>query len=75
MAATFVLARVLNRHDDLDFLCAWYARHGAAFSLGRGNALRFENRDEAEAALSRARRLVPAFIDGRVIPYRVIPLP
>ncbi|SDR63395.1 hypothetical protein SAMN05519103_08570 [Rhizobiales bacterium GAS113] len=74
-AAGFVIARVINRHGELDYLCGWDADWGTSASLSLARALRFPDRAETEAACERARSLVPTFVDGRAIEYRVMPAP
>jgi hypothetical protein len=71
----FVVARVINRYEEHDYLCGWDAQWGTSASLSLARALRFPDRAEADAACGRARSLVPTFVDGRSIEYRVIPAP
>ncbi|SDR63813.1 hypothetical protein SAMN05519103_09065 [Rhizobiales bacterium GAS113] len=73
--AGFVIARVINRHGEHDYLCGWDADWGTSASLSLARALRFPERAEGEAACERARSLVPTFVDGREIEYRVMPAP
>ncbi|SEF02195.1 hypothetical protein SAMN05519104_7835 [Rhizobiales bacterium GAS188] len=73
--AGFVIARVINRHGEHDYLCGWDADWGTSSSLSLAGALRFPDRAEAEGACERARSLVPTFVDGRAIEYRVMPDP
>ncbi|MGH6754561.1 MAG: hypothetical protein ACREDP_20600 [Bradyrhizobium sp.] len=73
--AEFVIARVINRYGDCDYLCGWDDDWGTVASLSLARALRFPDRVEADGACERARSLVPIFVDGRPIEYRVIPAP
>jgi hypothetical protein len=68
----FLVARVLNRFGDMDYLCAWDRDFGTATSLSPTRALPFPTEAEARDACERASHLVPTFIDGRRIEYRVI---
>lgn len=69
----FGVARVLNSHGDLDYLCGWQGRWTLCSALSR--ALRFPTEAVAAGAAARAARLVPRFMDGRPIEWRVVPLP
>jgi len=73
--AEFVIARVINRYGDCDYLCGWDSDWGTSASLSLARAIRFRDRIEADGACQRARNLVPTFVDGRPIEYRVIPAP
>lgn len=70
----FLVARLLNCSGDMDYLCAWDRDYGTATSLSPARALRFSTEAEANDARDRARKLVPTFVDGRPIEYRVIPM-
>ena len=69
----WVVARVINRSGELDYLCAWDEKWGTVASLSLMRALRFATEAEAVAGCERARGLVPMFIDGRPIEYRAFP--
>jgi hypothetical protein len=73
--AVFVIARVINRYGECDYLCGWDIAWGTCASLSLARALRFPDQAAADAACERARRLVPIFVDGRLIEYRAIPAP
>jgi hypothetical protein len=70
--ASFVVARVINRFEEMDYLYAWDRDLGTTMSLSLARALRFATEVEAQAACDRARHLDPNFVDGRPIRYRVI---
>jgi hypothetical protein len=70
----FLVARMLNRFGDMDYLCAWNRECGTTTSLSPARALRFPTEAEASDARDRARHFVPTFNDGRPIDYRVIPI-
>lgn len=72
-ATGFVVARVINGFGEHDYLCGWDPEWGTRSSLSIARALRFPEREDADAACERARLLVPTFVDGRPIEYRVIP--
>lgn len=71
----FVVARVINSFGEHDYLCGWDTDWGTRASLSLARALHFPERGDADAACARARLLVPTFLDGRPIEYRVIPAP
>ena len=70
---SYVVARVINRFGEMDYLCAWDAKWGTSASSLQ-QAMRFPALAEAEAACARARALVPTFIDGQPIEYRAVPI-
>lgn len=72
-STSYVVARVINRFGEMDYLCAWDAKWGtSAASLQQ--ALRFPGLAEAEVACARAKALVPTFIGGQRIEYRAVPI-
>lgn len=75
LSAGFVIARVINDFGEVDYLCGWDPEWGTSTSLSLARALRFADLAQAEAACEQARSLVPMFVDGRTITYRVIPEP
>jgi hypothetical protein len=74
-SSEFVIARVINRYGEHDYLCGWDTEWGTCASLLLARALRFPDQAAADAACERARHLVPIFVDGRHIEYRAIPVP
>ena len=74
MSEAWAVARVVNKYGDLDFLCGWHGRWGTVAS-GAPNALRFPSEAVAIGAATRAARLVPRWIYGDPIAYRVVPHP
>jgi hypothetical protein len=67
---------LVARHATItDYLNGWDARWGTCCGISPAHAMRFETPDAAWAALERARELVPAYTDGRLIEYRVVPAP
>jgi hypothetical protein len=72
-STSYVVARVINRHGEIDYLSAWDARWGTTAS-SLVCAMRFPTLAEAEAACAHARALVPTFMDGKPIEYRAVPI-
>jgi hypothetical protein len=72
-STSYVVARVINRYGEMDYLCAWDAKWGTCASSLQ-QAMRFPTLAEAEAACARARALVPTFIGGQPIEYRAVPI-
>jgi hypothetical protein len=70
---SYVVGRVINRHGEMDYLCAWDVKWGTCASSFQ-QAMRFPTLADAEAACARARALVPTFMDGEPIEYRVVPI-
>lgn len=68
----FVVARVINRYRDTDYLSGWSDAWGTECSLSEARALSFSTCAAAKAARDRAQNLVPTFIDGRYIEYIVV---
>ena len=54
--AEFVIARVINRYGECDYLCGWDIEWGTCASLSLARALRFPDHAAADAACERARR-------------------
>ena len=72
-SVSYVVGRIINRHGEMDYLCAWDTKWGtSAASLQQ--AMRFPTLTEAEAACARAKALVPTFMDGKPIEYRAVPI-
>jgi hypothetical protein len=70
---SYVVGRVINRHGEMDYLCAWDVKWGTSASSLQ-QAMRFPTLAGAEAACARARALVPTFINGQPIEYRAVPI-
>jgi hypothetical protein len=68
----WVVARVINRFGEMDYLCGWDETWGTVASLSLTRALRFATEAEAVEVVGRAGALVPNFTDGRPIEYRAI---
>jgi hypothetical protein len=72
-SVSYVVGRIINRHGEMDYLCAWDAKWGTSASSLQ-QAMRFPTLTEAEAACARAMALVPTFMDGKPIEYRAVPV-
>jgi len=70
---SYVVGRVINRHGEMDYLCAWDVKWGTCASSLQ-QAMSFPTLADAEAACARARALVPTFIGGQPIEYRAVPI-
>jgi hypothetical protein len=66
---TYVVGRVINQYGEMD----WDAKWGTTTSALK-SAIRFPTFADAEGACARARALVPTFISGKTIEYRVVPI-
>ena len=72
-STSYVVARVINRYGEMDYLCAWDVKWGTCASSLQ-QAMRFPTLSEADAACGRARALVPTFINDQPIEYRAVPI-
>ncbi|WP_371418395.1 hypothetical protein [Methylocapsa sp. S129] len=70
---SYVVARIINHHGEMDYLCGWDVKWGTCASSLQ-QAMRFPTLADAEAACARARALVPTFIGGQPIEYRAVPI-
>jgi hypothetical protein len=73
---TFVVARVLNRHGDLDYLIGLDAKHGTSASLAMDRAATFTDRASAAIFMEQAQKAVPTWLSNHnpppAIEYRIV---